>query len=291
MKENLKAMDNLYDSNHKNEDFWDGFLLSPLLAELFLAGRLGHAYIFSGAAALAEALALAKVVNCLAPKNGQPCNTCPSCKKVAQDCHPDIRVLKPDKDAHHIDAMRRLQAEAYLQAYEGGKKLFILVSAELLLEEAANNLLKVLEEPPEETIFILVCADGEKLLPTIRSRCQLFNFGGTADMVLDEAKLKALQPQVAEFLQRLPILTLTQVLQESRCEERDKEGWLHYLAAMTQIMVKAAKREQELSLSPQTSLKAALMIEHTGGLLRRNINQKLLLDIIFLRLWQYSHTN
>jgi hypothetical protein len=200
-------------------------------------------------------------------------------------------VISPEKDAHRIEAMRRLQAEAYLQSYEGGKKLFILESAELLLPEAANNLLKVLEEPPEDTVFILVCADWDKLLPTIQSRCQLFTFGDRHSVVLAEDRLQMLMPQTVEFLERLPNLTLTQAVQESRREERDKEGWLHYLAALTRVLAQAAKGERTLSLSQDKALTAALMLEHTSGLLRRNISQKLLLDIIFLRLWQYANNN
>jgi DNA polymerase-3 subunit delta' len=264
-------------------------LLSPNLAELLKAGRLGHAYIFTGQQGLAQALALAQAVNCADLREGQPCGACPSCKKVADGCHPDIRVLKPEKDAHRIDSMRRLQAEAYLQSYEGGKKLFILESAELLLPEAANNLLKVLEEPPLDTIFVLVCADWDKLLPTIQSRCQLFNFGGGHSVILEEARLEALLPQALEFLQRLPVLSLTQAMQESRRVERDKEGWLHYLVGLTRVLALSAKGECLLPLSPQKSLTAALMLEQTSDLLRRNINQKLLLDVIFLRLWQYAH--
>ena len=107
-------------------------------------------------------------------------------------------------------------------------------------------------------------------------------------MVLDEARLQGLMPQAADFLQSLPKSTLTQVMQESRREERDKEGWLHYLAALMRVLGEAAKGEREIPLSREKSLTAALMIEHTSGLLRRNINQKLLLDIIFLRLWQYA---
>jgi DNA polymerase-3 subunit delta' len=262
--------------------------LSPELAGLVAAGRLGHAYIFSGREGMAQAVALAQAVNCAAPRAGQPCGVCPSCKKVAEACHPDIRVLSPLKDAHRLETMRRLQSEAYLRSYEGGKKLFILESAELLLEEAANNLLKVLEEPPEDTVFILVCADWDKLLPTILSRCQLFNFGGKASVVLEEARLAALEPLAGEFLQRLPGLTLAQALQESRREERDREGWLHYLAALLRVLAQAAKGERSLPLSREKALTAALMLEQTSDLLRRNINQKLLLDIIFLRLWQFA---
>jgi DNA polymerase III delta prime subunit len=265
--------------------------LTQDLANLFVTGRLGHAYIFCGREGLTQALALAQVVNCVTPRAGQPCGICPSCKKVTEGCHPDIRVLGPEKDAHRLESMRRLQADAYLQSYEGGKKLFILERAELLLEEAANNLLKVLEEPPEDTIFILVCADWDKLLPTIQSRCQIFSFGGKTSVVLDEAWLEGLLPQAVDYLQHLPNLTLTQAIQESRRVERDKEGWLHYLAALTQVLAQTAKKKRTLPFSPEKSLTAALMLEHTSDLLRRNINQKLLLDIIFLRLWQYVQSN
>jgi len=207
---------------------------------------------------------------------------------VAEGCHADCQIVSPDKGAHRLEAMRRLQAEAYLRSYEGGKKLFIVESAELLLPEAANNLLMILEEPPEDTIFVLVCADWDKLLPTIRSRCQLFTFGGGHSVVLDESLLESLLPQAAELLKRLPMLTLTQALQATRQEERDKEGWLHYLAALWRLLAEAAKGQHDLPFSQAKSLAAALMLEQTIDLLRRNINQKLLLDIIFLRLWQYT---
>ncbi|MCL1816528.1 MAG: hypothetical protein FWG43_02865 [Clostridiales bacterium] len=262
--------------------------LADELASLLVNGRLGHAYIFCGQEGLKQALAVAQAVNCLSLHNGQPCGVCPSCIKVRRGSHPDVITLAPLKDAHNIEAMRRLQAEAYLHSYEGGKKLFIIEGAELMLQEAANNLLKILEEPPEDTIFILVCANWHKLLPTIQSRCQVYTFGAEHNVVLDEKMIQELLPQAQEFLQSLPKLTLTQAMQESRHEEFNKEAWLHYLSALMRVLSQSAKRAYTLPISPEKSLTAALMLEQTIDFFRKNINQKLLLDIIYLRLWQYS---
>jgi len=263
-------------------------LLLPHLAALADEGRLAHAYIFAGKEALAQALALAQAVNCEDCLQGQPCGLCPSCKKVAEGCHADCRLFVPEKGAHRLEAMRRLQAAAMLHSYEGGHKVFIIEGAELLLEEAANNLLKLLEEPPPQTLLILCCANPDRLLPTIRSRCQLLLMGADHNVVLDEARIAALQPQAEDFLARLPALTLTQTMQESRREELDKEGWLHYLAALMRILTAGAKGERDLPMNRANVLKAAQLMDYALDLLRRNINQKLLLDIVYLRLWQYA---
>ncbi|MCL2496904.1 MAG: hypothetical protein FWF04_05760 [Clostridiales bacterium] len=262
--------------------------LLPQLAALVNEERLAHAYIFTGKEALGQALALARAVNCGNREQGQPCGVCPSCKKVSGHSHADCRLFLPERGAHRLEAMRRLQAAAILQSYEGGYKVFIIEGAELLLEEAANNLLKLLEEPPPHTLLILCCANQDRLPPTIRSRCQLLLFGADHNVVLEEAHIESLLPRAEEFLARLPALTLTQTMLESRREELDKEGWLHYLAALMRILSAGLKGERALPMSHPNALKAALLMDNTLDLLRRNINQKLLLDIVYLRLWQYA---
>lgn len=272
----------------QNEQHMAPAALTPHLAALLTAGHLGHAYIFAGKEAFPQALALAQALLCHNPQAGYACGLCPACKKVAEYCHADCQIYTPEKNVHRIEAMRRLQAAAYLKPYEGGRKIIILEGAELLQEEAANSLLKLLEEPPADTVFILVCANWDRLLPTIKSRCQLFLFGSDNSVVLDEALVQENMAQAEALLKRLPRQALWQALQENKRDDLDREGWLHYFCALWRLTAAVAKGENNnLPLNQENALKAALLLENVLDMLRRNINQKLLIDIVFLRLWSY----
>ena len=261
--------------------------LAPNLAHLLAAGLLGHAYIFAGEQAMGQALAIARALNCQNLQTGSPCGICASCRKVTEFCHADCHVINPQNGAHRIEAMRKMQAAAFLKSYEGGQKIFIIEGAELLLEEAANSLLKLLEEPPADTFFVLVCANPDRLLPTIKSRCQLFLFGNENSLLLDLERVESYLPEAQALIQKMPRMALWQALQEARHLDLDKEGWLHYLCALWRVISAVAKGQADLPLQPANALKAALLLENTLDLLRRNINQKLLLDIVFVRLWNY----
>jgi len=149
-------------------------------------GRLSQAYCFFGPPGVgkrATALALAQAVNCLATPARAPapaadaCGTCAACRKVAAGLHPDVTEVRPaGKTVIGIDQVREVTGRAALCAYEGRTKVFILDPAELMQEPAANALLKTLEEPTGATLFILVTAAPNALLPTILSRCQGVRF-------------------------------------------------------------------------------------------------------------------
>ncbi|OPZ73783.1 MAG: DNA polymerase III subunit delta' [Firmicutes bacterium ADurb.Bin456] len=90
--------------------------------------------------------------------------------------HPDLWVLQPDGNSIKIDQIRGVLRRAPYRSYQGGRKIFLIPRAEIMTAEAANCLLKTLEEPPGDTIFILISAWPQALLPTILSRCQRCSF-------------------------------------------------------------------------------------------------------------------
>ncbi len=145
------------------------------------ADRLAHAYLLVGpphVGKMTVALYLAQLVNCEDPESGS-CQTCGQCMRIASGHHADVQVLGlPTNDDGalgtqiRIEQVRELRKQASLRPYEGRTRVFILQDSELLTNEAANSLLKYLEEPPPGVLLVLLTADEDALLPTVLSRCQ-----------------------------------------------------------------------------------------------------------------------
>ena len=144
-------------------------------------GRFPHGLIFSGPEGLGKhtlALMIAKALNCVNSLWGDFCDECTSCRKVNAGSHPDVMTISVEDEATQIKIaqVRRLLEMLDLQPFEGRNKVFIIDPADLLNAEAANALLKGLEEPPANTYFILITVNVQELLLTVRSRCQVYNF-------------------------------------------------------------------------------------------------------------------
>jgi len=141
--------------------------------------RLAHAYLLVGpqdSGKTQTALSLAQLVNCESQKS-VPCGECPPCRKIASGNHPDVHVLGNDEmDSIKIEDIRFLLSRAHLMAYEAKTKVFIIRNIELMTLEAANALLKTLEEPAPNTLMILTTSMPEINLDTIKSRCHIIKF-------------------------------------------------------------------------------------------------------------------
>jgi DNA polymerase-3 subunit delta' len=141
--------------------------------------RLAHAYLLVGpqdSGKTQTALSLAQLVNCESTAQ-KPCGECAACNKIASGNHPDVHVLGNDEmDSIKIEEIRFLLSRAHLMAYEGRTKVFIIRNIELMTLEAANALLKTLEEPAPNTLMVLTTSVPEANLDTIRSRCHTVKF-------------------------------------------------------------------------------------------------------------------
>jgi len=151
------------------------------LVSLLRKGHLPQSSLFTGPDGVGKktlALLLAALANCKQSTGNDLCGNCSSCIKAGSGNHPDIMLFQAEKLQIKIESMRILRREAQYRPFEGNLRFFVIDQAERLNEEAANSILKTLEEPPETTRIVLVSAYPQRLLPTIVSRCQAFPFHG-----------------------------------------------------------------------------------------------------------------
>ena len=140
-------------------------------------GRVAHAYLFSGPRGTGKtstARILAKALNCTDLHDGEPCGVCASCVEITRGTSLDVHELDAASN-NGVDAMRDLVSRAALGS-PGRQKVYIVDEVHMLSTAASNALLKTLEEPPAHVIFVLATTDPQKVLPTIRSRTQHFEF-------------------------------------------------------------------------------------------------------------------
>ncbi len=151
-----------------------------LLRAALRSGKVHHAYLFAGPAGTGRsetAAAFAQALQCERYQEDS-CGSCGPCRKVAAGVHPDVRWVRPleGKTGIGIDQVREVRREASYGPYEGRWKVFAFCPADSMLAEAQNSLLKLLEEPPERVVFVLVVESAQALLPTVVSRCQMVRF-------------------------------------------------------------------------------------------------------------------
>lgn len=179
--------------------------LIKMLTNAIISDRVAHAYLFYGPSGTGKetvALAFAQALICPNNNEGSACGECISCKKVVGENHPDVHIIKPAGVSLKIEQVRALQKEVKLKPYEAKKKVFIINQAETLTGQAANSLLKTLEEPPGETVFILITVNPYSLLPTILSRCQQISFSKVSTDLVKGMLINKFQkkPEEATFL-------------------------------------------------------------------------------------------
>jgi DNA polymerase-3 subunit delta' len=198
--------------------------------------RLAHAYLFIGAEGLGKkkvAVEFAKSLECqkqsLSKGESAFGDECPDCLLIERNQHPDVLIIDTEKENTgtgepgkprkareiKIEEIRALQHQINLSPYSGKRKIVIIDSAERLTAEAANCLLKTLEEPPQKSVIFLISSAWQRILPTIISRCQLIKFlpvkGEKILAGLDKtgAFNKAKIPQAVRFACGRPGVALT----------------------------------------------------------------------------------
>jgi len=149
------------------------------LTQVLRKRSIPHALLFTGIDGIGKrktAVAVGMSLNCLNPRGVSACGECLSCHKAISGVHPDIITVKPEGAFIKIDQIRTLSRELRFAPLEGNQRIVIINDAQAMNLEASNAILKILEEPPKNTILVLTAGQTTDLLPTIVSRCQQIAF-------------------------------------------------------------------------------------------------------------------
>ncbi|MBO0798935.1 MAG: DNA polymerase III subunit delta', partial [Blastocatellia bacterium] len=258
-----------------------------ILQRLLERGNIASTFIFAGPEGVGKrqfALTMAKAANCQrAPSGrfaGDSCDHCPVCRRIDEAAYGDVTTVVPDGQSIKIAQTRALTEEVYYRPREGRQRFFIIDEAERLRDEAANSLLKTLEEPPPTSTIILLTARPDALLQTIRSRAQRLTFVPIPLREIEDylARNYPRPPAETQLLARLTEGRIGQAtafdLSLYRQERRALLGMIELMAAGDDLfrLLKAAeylgkkeKDEFEKSLTLLVSLLRDLFLLAAGG--------------------------
>ena len=163
--------------------------------------QLNHAYLFSGFFGSSEmAQFLAKSLFCTDKVGVLPCEKCRNCKLIEQEEFPDVTLIKPVNQVIKTERVRELVGQFSQAGIESQQQVFIIEQAEKMHPNAANSLLKVIEEPQSEVYIFFLTSDEEKILPTIRSRTQIFHFNKQEEKLIHQLEQAGLVKKKATLL-------------------------------------------------------------------------------------------
>jgi DNA polymerase III subunit delta' len=223
--------------------------LIALLARSVHRGMLPPSLIFSGPAGAGKrhaAIATAQAINCLSPRGEgesyDACGTCTACTRIARGMHPDVVIVEPgDSGSIKIETIRDVIDRAGYRPFEGRRRVVIMNDADAMASSPQNALLKMLEEPPPSSVFILVTARPDMLLPTVQSRCQRVRFQlaeqGALDADAMEVARRVLELAAASDEPRQRIEVAKELLVNTGAGGReDREQLASHLHAMASLI-------------------------------------------------------
>lgn len=161
--------------------------IKEILSKVIQSNNVAHSYMFIGKESIGKMLfakEFAKSILCI--NNKKPCDDCKSCIEFDTSNNPDFTIIQPDGNAIKIDQIRELVKRVYEKPIVSNKKVYIINDSHLMTKEAQNSLLKTLEEPPEYVTIILIAANENLFLPTIKSRCTKLIFNKLTNNELKE---------------------------------------------------------------------------------------------------------
>jgi DNA polymerase III subunit delta' len=227
---------------------WTMFAQQPRAAELLhhslQNGRLAHAYLFAGPKGAGKkrmALHVAKSLFC-PEREADACGACLTCRRIEAGNHPDVLLIEPDGASIKIDQIRALQKEMAMRAVESAHKVYIVEHVDRMTTQAANSLLKFLEEPPAGVVALLLTEHSHAMLPTILSRCQIVPFTPlSADVIAEQLQAEGVPAGIARAASHI-----TTNLEEARV--LSQSDWFAQLRNLVIQLVQECKQRNAAAL-------------------------------------------
>lgn len=268
--------------------------LFPLLEKIASSDRIGSAYLFTGRDKTAlknQALLFAKHLNC---HKGSICNDCRSCKKIDHATHPDIFQIQSDDGSIKIELLRDLQKHLRFKPLEASYKMVIIEDAHNLEAPSGNAILKIVEEPPPQTIFLLLTPFEEKMLPTILSRCQIIRFSSPSPSKASARNDEALS--ILETFPQKPTDLFELAKEISKDDQRFEtllETWLNWYQALIiykTVGINRFKEHESLASTMSQRFTLSQLYERTDAILEAKqsldfpVNRELLAENVLFQL-------
>ena len=169
-------------------------IATKILTNSIKKNRISHAYLIQGLRGTGKesiAILLAQTLFCEERTGVEPCHTCSACKRVLSKNHPDVHWIEKDGQSIKNDQIDLLRKEFAYSGVESERKIYIIKDAQTLTNQAANRILKFLEEPIIETTALLLTENAQTMIPTIRSRCQVIDLKPLNTKLFQEKLLDA----------------------------------------------------------------------------------------------------
>lgn len=185
------------------QDFAGNASVKAAVGGMLRTGRIPHAMILEGDEGLGKrtlADFMAKAAVCAGEEAHIPCGKCKNCRLAEGGNHPDIAYIRPTGRTLSVDAIRQVRQDAYVLPHQAGRRVFIFPEADAMTEQAQNALLKVLEEPPDYVVFMLLTVSAARLLTTIRSRSTVFTLSAPGLQEAEACLLKQLELEAGDEL-------------------------------------------------------------------------------------------
>lgn len=287
--------------------------IKNLLKNSIETNNLLHSYLFVGIDGIGKSLfakEFAHMILCSSDKE-KPCMTCKSCLEFQGESHPDFLQIEPeDGKAIKIEQIRYLQEKIAEKPVTSEKKVYIIQDSDKMTREAANSLLKTLEEPPSYAVLILITANESKLLATIKSRCTKIAFQAlsedeiktylktqseemqmTSNMIrqcqgsigraIKIGEEKEAYAQVENIISNLKKEDITQVWKKADVLYQAKEKIMDLLDYMNVVLFEKLCEEQDMRYT-----KAVNIVEETKKRITANANYDMSIDNLLLKIWE-----
>lgn len=288
--------------------------IKELLTNTISNKNILHSYLFIGEEGIGKqefAKEFAGMILCQG-QDSKPCGNCKACIEFKSNNNPDFMQIEPEGNSIKIEKIRMMQSKIAEKPINSEKKVYIINDSETMTKEAQNCLLKTLEDPPPYITIILITANENAILNTIKSRCMkiafqriedekirqvlenkfevqeitntmLEMFGGSIKKALLLKDKKEIYQQVEQIIQKMEEKNIIDIINESEVIYQNKEDIINILEYMNVLLYKKAKNNPAKS---SKYLKAMAIIEKTKTRLKANSNYDMSIDFLLIPIWE-----